>query len=203
MLVSKIQSAVTSSGNELEELISDSVQNIDDFDKFLQRGIIPDEVSLARKQHMKNSRILHFEGSEPDFMIVRRREGKQNCYIVELKDGHVFDTKKVDAELEAMRAFAKLVERRCQFKSTVSYHFCAFNQNNKKEIRKGFKNKITDEQAMTGKEFCELLKIDYGNIIEKRRGDGSDNVEFLLSELIRISSVRERLRKLLIAPTAD
>lgn len=50
---------------------------------------------------------------------------------------------------------------------------------------------------MTGREFCDLLEIDYDSIVEARRADGSDNVEFLLSELVKIESVRQRLRRLL------
>ena len=70
------------------------VPNIDDLDAFLKQEIMPDGVSLARKPQIKRSAILDFAGSEPDFMVFKRRRGIQTCHIVELKDGHVFDTKR-------------------------------------------------------------------------------------------------------------
>ena len=59
-LASKIQSAVISSGSELEALISHVVPNIDDLDAFLKQEIMPDGVSLARKPQIKRSAILDF-----------------------------------------------------------------------------------------------------------------------------------------------
>ena len=50
---------------------------------------------------------------------------------------------------------------------------------------------------MTGREFCELLEIDYAAIAEARRSDGPDNVEFLLSELIKTEPIRRQLQELL------
>ncbi|WP_419739253.1 hypothetical protein [Ruegeria sp.] len=88
-LASKIQSAVISSGSELESMIVEAVPNIPNLDTFLEQEIMPEGVLLARKREIKRSRTLDFSGSEPDFMVFKRRKGEQNCHIVELKDGHV------------------------------------------------------------------------------------------------------------------
>lgn len=53
------------------------------------------------------------------------------------------------------------------------------------------------EEAMTGREFCKLLEIDYDEIIEGRKAHAPDNVEFLLSELVGIPRIRRRLERLL------
>ena len=55
-LSSKVQSAVISSGTELEKIISDLVENIDDLDAFLEQEIMPDGVRLARNRHIKQSK---------------------------------------------------------------------------------------------------------------------------------------------------
>ena len=50
---------------------------------------------------------------------------------------------------------------------------------------------------MAGREFRTLLEIGYDAVVEARRADGADNVEFFLSELVKIESIRRRLRDLL------
>ncbi len=157
---------------------------------------MPEGMWLARKRKIKQSATLDFAGSEPDFMVFKRRGGVQTCHIIELKDGHVFDTKKASAERHAMHGF---IERNAQH---IQYHFrahfCAFNQEDRHAIQDGFKRRIALDEAMTtGREFCELLEIDYAAIVEARRSDGPDNVEFLLSELIKTEPIRRQLQELL------
>lgn len=194
-LASRVQSAVISSGSELEAMIAARVPNIPDLDAFLEREIMPNGVLLARKRQIKRSDILDFAGSEPDFMVFKRRNRMQTCHIVELKDGHVFDTKKASAERQAMHGF---IERNAQhIPYRFQAHFCAFNQDDRQAIWEGFKKRISLEEVMTGREFCELLEIDYDSIVELRRMDGPDNMKFFLSELVKIKPVRKRLKKLL------
>ena len=194
-LASKIQSAVISSGNELERMIVDIVPNVTDLDDFLHQKTIKKGVWLATKQQMKKCQTLHFSGTEPDFMVFKKRGDTQRCYIIELKDGHVFDTKKVSAERQTFRRFAQLVRQHVEYK--VSVHFCAFNQETKEAILAGFKNKIAPKEAMTGRKFCKLLEIDHSQIVEERMAHASDNVEFLLTELTKIEQARSRLVELL------
>ena len=55
---------------------------------------MPREIFLAHKKQIKKSKSLSRSGAEPDFMIFKRYNKNQVCHVVELKDGHVFDTKK-------------------------------------------------------------------------------------------------------------
>ncbi len=194
-LASKIQSAVISSGSELEAMIVAAVPNIPDLDAFLEQEIMQEGVLLARKSQIKRSATLDFAGSEPDFMVFKRRGGVQTCHIVELKDGHVFDTKKASAERQAMHGFIEHNAQHIQYRFRA--HFCAFNQDDRHVIWNGFKQRIALDEAMTGREFCDLLEIDYDAMVEARRSDGPDNVEFLLSELLKIEPIRQRILELL------
>lgn len=194
-LISKIQSTVIASGNELERMIAHLVPNVPDLDAFLDQEIMEDGVRLVRKKQMKECRTLDFSGAEPDFMVFKRRHGRQNCHIIELKDGHVFDTKKAGAEHQAIHRFIERNARHIRY--TVSAHFCAFNQEDSVAIYEGFKKKIAVEEAMTGREFCELLEIDYDDIVAQRMAHAPDNVEYLLTELVGIEGVRQRLVELL------
>ena len=194
-LLSKVQSAVIKSGNELECMIAQRVANIEDLDEFLAREIMPEGVFFARKRQMKQCQTLDFAGSEPDFMVFKRRQGAQMCHIIELKDGHVFDTKKASAERQAMHGFMERNAQHIQYR--FQPHFCAFNKIDREAIWEGFKRRIALDEVMTGPELCELLEIDYEDIVAVRQEDGPDNEEFFLSELVEIEHVRRRLQELI------
>ena len=89
-LLSKVQAAVISSGNELERLILERCQKISDFDNFVtdldnrSPGIF-----VATKRQIKKSKKVETR-FEPDllaFDLVHRI-----CYVIEVKDGDQFDT---------------------------------------------------------------------------------------------------------------
>ena len=128
-------------------------------------------------------------------MVFRRDGGRQRCHLIELNDGHVFDTTKAAAERRVMHGFIERNAHNIPYQ--FSAHFCAFNQTGRQAIWEGFKRKISIEEAMTGPELCELLGLDYEEIVDIRLRDGPDNVEYFLAELVKIVSVRERLRELL------
>jgi len=195
LLMSKVQSTVISSGSELERLIKSRVQSVDALDGFLHQDVMPDGVFLATKRQIKNSKTPKYKGAEPDFMVFKRREGRQRCHIIELKDGHVFDTKKAEAEHTAIHRFIERNAMHLPF--MISTHFCAFNQDDKMVIYDGFKRKIDLAEAMTGREFCELLEIDYDEIVETRSADRPANVRYFVSELLRIPQIRDLVEELL------
>lgn len=194
-LMSKVQGTVISAGSELEKLITGRVETIDDLDAFLRKDIMSEGVLLAQKRKINQCTELNSQGSEPDFMIFKRREGHQHCHLIELKDGHVFDTKKVDGEREALHGFAKRNAGRLPYR--VSTHFCAFNQDDPEVIWKGFKQRIDIKEAMTGREFCELLEIDYDEIVEVRKPDAEDNIRYFLEELLRIPETNSIIEDIL------
>ena len=56
---------------------------------------------------------------------------------------------------------------------------------------------------MTGREFCDLLEIDYDAIVEARRADGEDNRQYFVEELTKITPVLKLMVKLLRANLRD
>lgn len=97
-LLSRVQSAVIRAGSELEKSIIDLANCVDDVDAFLNADIVPEGVFVAPKRQLKKSKILNYAGVEPDFVVLERVKKKQHCYLVELKDGDNFDTKKAAGE---------------------------------------------------------------------------------------------------------
>ncbi len=190
-LLSRVQATVIRAGKELEDMVLERVDVIEDLDVFLQSEIMPDGVQVATKRGMKNCAKLDFGGTEPDLLVFKRSEGRQACHVVELKDGDSFDTKKSSAEHEAMHSFISHTGTSLPY--VMHTHFVCFNQNDPKAIYEGFKRKIDMKQCMTGKEFCELLEIDYCEIVHARKADQPANLDHFVEELLTIPAVKSRV----------
>ena len=199
-LISRTHGAVIASGSQLEKMIGDRVTTIDDLDEFLRLEIRPEGVLLATKRTVKKCRSFIRQNSEPDFVLFRHRHGKQSCHLIELKDGHVFDTKKAQAERKAIHDFASQNGQHIHY--TIHTHFCAFNQESREDIVAGFKNRIHSDEALTGREFCALLEIDYDDIVTARQRDQGANRDYFPKQLVAMPHIRIRLKTLIEADQA-
>ncbi len=193
-LLSRVQGLIIRNGNELEKLVTHLMADklISDVDEFLSAQIMDIGVRVATKKAVKKCISLNGDGIEPDFIVFDREPHSQHCYVVELKDGHEFDTKSSEKEQQNLVDFLATNE------STLHYYschgkICGFNANTREEIRIGFKRKISVEEAMTGREFCDLVGIDYDQILALRAADREANYDEFLEELLQIPSVRSDL----------
>lgn len=131
---------------------------------------------------------------EPDFVILFLIDEK--CYIIELKDGDTFDTKKSTGEVLTLDEFAD--KFKLKFPAYEVYkRVCSFNLENKTKIVAGLKNRITLEEAMTGKEFCDLIGVSYSSIVAQRENEGPENIDFFLKELLKIKDAKGKILDLL------
>ena len=194
-LISRVHATNIINGKELEKMIKDRVERIDDLDKFLEIYTTPDKVLLADKKQIKECKTLKFYKYEPDFLIFKWRDNQPHCYVIELKDGHQFDTKKASAEHREMRKFVERNSSNISCRMTT--HFCCFNQDSRDAIYEGFKRKISKAEVMTSREFCDLLEIDYDEIVARREADQEPNVDCFLKELTKIDEVRDISHRLL------
>lgn len=190
-LLSRVQSAVIRAGAELEQSIIALATVVDDPDSFLVADIVPEGVFVVPKRALKKSKFLNYSGVEPDFVVLERTGKKQHCYLVELKDGDTFDTKKATGEHESLKRFMTAIAPQIAF--TISIHFCCFHRLDRADIVKGFKKKITMNEAMTGPEFCELLRLDYEAVLDKRREHQAENLRYFVAELVQIEAVQTAL----------
>ena len=192
LLLSKAQATVISSGTELEKEIIARSRQIGDVDGFLTScSEREDGVYLASKKAVKHSSIA--TDQEPDLLIFKIGNKKRHCYIIELKDGDAFDTKKSQGEKNSLIAFQNHISRKLPF--TTSIHICCFNSTSRQDVVKGFKHKITEEEAMIGSELCELLEISYQDILHKRQIDQQTNRKYFLREMLAIPEVSEMVEK--------
>ena len=192
-LMSRVQGTVISSGTELEKLIWERVNQVDDLDKFIadvtsRAG--EDRVYVASKWQVKKSKSIN-SAYEPDFLAFNPK--KLECYIVEVKDGDTFDTKKAAGEHTTLKNFTNDIAQGLPFSTRV--YLCAFNARTKDEIYHGLKSKFSMDEILTGQELCVLFNINYDEIIKIRTNDQQSNIDYFVKALIKIDNVRGMLTK--------
>ena len=192
-LISKCHATVISSGNGLEAILENKVKSKVRDTSGIAIGSINKQMRVFKGIKIDSDGKKHDVGV--DVVIVKHGKVK----LIELKDGDVFDVKKIAGEVEALKKAKKYLVDSGQFKEEdVSIHFCSFNQESKDQIYRGAKSLIPQGSAMMGSEICELLEIgSYEEVIRERRGEQPANLEYFLTELIKIPAVKQRLRELL------
>lgn len=193
-LISRVQATVISNGTELERIIVSQTNTIVDLEQFIDdvtEGIQEDGVYLCQKKTLKKSKYA-IPGIEPD-LLVFIIEKKRICKVIELKDGDNFDTKKSDSEREHLEQFATLFGAKIPF--VTEFYICSFNQEDKQHIKEGFKNRFEIDNIMTGKELCKTLRIDYDAIINQRKIDMIENLNYFIDELLNIEEIKDLILK--------
>ena len=189
-LVSRVHATSIRAGTELEHIIRrESMSNgtaIRDLDEFLDNG--SEGVFLADKSVIKSSVRIDFPSAEPDYLVFIRDVSRRECYVLELKDGDQFDTKKSSGEVSNLLAFSNNVGSKLPYSTSI--RICSFNQDDKQAIVAGFKGKVDESMVWTGREFCELLEFDYDAIINERKTDADDNRRFLVQQVLNIPALR-------------
>ena len=195
-IFTKAQSTVITNGTELEKIISSRSQTITDLDTFIDdcdNKTIADGTYLCTKKVLKASKYK-LSGHEPDFIAFKvDGTGKNICYVVELKDGDAFDTKKSLAEREMLKLFVNHLAPIVPFRT--KYYICCFNQLDKTKIVTGFKKVFSINEVITGEEFCTILGIDYNSIVQTRRDDTEDNFNYIIEKMFEINEVRSQFSK--------
>ena len=191
-LMSRVQATVIRTGNELEALL----------EKETPDGLKADLDSiLAGQRAMANIQVVYqakmppagkSRGERADILIFDHISLK--AMVIELKDGDTFDTKKSSGELESMTIFAGWLASQTGY--TTSFYFCSFNQADKQAIVSGAKGRFDMTHAMTGRELCELLSIDYDALRERRQREQPENLRYFVGELLRIDEVRQLINDL-------
>jgi hypothetical protein len=178
LLMSKVQSAVISTGNELEKTIADE---------------ITDTKGISIQKINKENRVFKGIKDGHDIIIdcVVEKEGK--IKLIEIKDGDTFDTKKVAGEVASLiTAKAHLIKSHNLKEEQVSIHYCSFNATNHEQIEKGAKGLLPKDSAMTGREFCKMIGLDFDKIVEGRKSDQKENLAYFIEELKKIPEIHSK-----------
>ena len=179
-LISRVQSAVISMGNELEEILADEIPN--------QKGI---SIKRVNKENRIFKKVKNGKDVNVDCVIEKNNKYK----LIEIKDGDTCDTKKVSGEVESLEAVKNyLIKKKKVPESNIKLFYCSFNAKDHAQIENGTKHLLPkDIKAMTGKELCSLLGVSYERITKEREKDQGDNLDFFIEELKKIPEVSEEL----------
>ncbi len=197
-VISRVHATSIRAGTELEKIIRrESIANenaILDLDIFLANGT--DGIFIADKKVVKSSSLIQFPSAEPDYLVFEKKGIVRRCFVMELKDGDTFDTKKSSGEVNALRDFTQSVGSTLTYSAEI--RICSFNQDDKHAIVSGFKQTVTEEQVWTGREFCELMGFDYDAIVKERRADAEANRRFFVEQLLDIEEIRQIAEEIML-----
>lgn len=178
MLMSKVQSAVISTGNELEGMLASQIK---------------DTKGISMQKINKENRVFKGIKDGHDIIIdcVVEKEGK--FMLIEIKDGDTFDTKKVAGEVESLlTAKEHLIKTHKLKEQDVLMFYCSFNATSHEQIEKGAKHLLKECKTMTGQEFCKLVGLDFNKIIQERKKDQQENLNYFISELKKIPEIHSK-----------
>ena len=194
-LLSRIQAAVIRSGNELEKELQTATPEglITSLDAILagQGTMFASDIQVVFHPSMPGT--SDNKGIKGDIAVFDH--SKRTVLVIELKDGDTFDTKKASGELASMTQIADWISAQTGYLS--SYFFCSFNQADKEAIVKGAKRRFSMEHAMTGRELCEILSIDYDRFRTQRESTQAENLKYFLTEILNIPEIRRMIRAML------
>ena len=206
ILMSQVQSTVIRNGTELEKLINKKARGVDDLEQALTcPWELPKGVYLVPKKAIKKCKrcsiqIVDASGDkiklpEPDFLLLQIKRNPR-CTVLELKDGHVFDTKKSQAEKDSLVLYSEKLGARIPY--STDFRICCFNQDDPEEICRGLKNIFSQDEVMTGRQLCGLLDIDYDGILQERTEDAKENRKYLFKRLFETPAFRKYIKKHLL-----
>jgi len=183
MLISKVHSAVISSGTELEKFLASK---------------LPENTDIAIAKINKKERV--FKDAKRDSTGKRHKieidciiKTKDKLMLIEIKDGDTFDTKKVAGEVGSLNFARDYISKLMRIpKNKIDMYYCSFNAISHKQIEVGAKGLLGDCKAMTGKELCELLELDFDKIVQERKSQQKENFNYFVEELKKIPEIKDK-----------
>ena len=67
---------------------------------------------------------------------------------------------------------------------------CSFNAPDIDAVWNGLKRKFEKDELLTGRTLCDLFNIDYDEIVGLRTAEQKINLDYFISQLVGIESVR-------------
>lgn len=197
LLFSKFQAAVIRSGFELEEMLylaipthlHTTLDELNNPSRDIRACPTTQVVFKPSRPNPDDPR----KSIQADLLIVDNIN--RTFMLVEVKEGHIFDTKKADGELASLRNITSWLAQ--EFAYRTQYFLCSFNQEDKERIVLGTKRRFSTQHVLTGRELCEKIGINYDELRELRRADQSANRRYFLSKLLEIPEIRTEILDLL------
>ena len=150
--------------------------------------------TISIQQINKENRVFKGIKNGHNIIIDCVIEKNRKFILIEIKDGDTFDTKKVAGEVESLLTAKKhLIKTHKLKEQDVSIFYCSFNATSHEQIERGAKGLLPKNSAMTGKEFCKLVGLDFDKIVQERKKQQPENLSYFISELKKIPEIMNKL----------
>jgi hypothetical protein len=177
-LIRKAQSCVIGNGNELENKVLQyssasnkfNKQHLDEFNLDTSSAfIVQMKVPTPNSSQKKNVAV--------DCVAITNEE----IFLIELKDGSNFDTKKSAGEVASLNKACSIVSSRDPRNRKCTPKIVFWNAQSLKEV--SFKVKGADDMLMLGQEFCSTFGVDFNKINSERKQDAERNLQYFVEQL--------------------
>ena len=182
LLMQKIQSCVIANGNELEEKIYNHSfaatkfrnEKLHEFDLggTSDAFVIQMKVPTPNDPKKKNIAV--------DCMIIQ----EDKIYVIEVKDGCNFDTKKSSGEVESLEKACTIVSSLDPRQRQCIPKIVFWNAKDLSEV--SFKSKDAHDMLMLGSEFSSKFGIDFDQINAERGADAAKNLVYIKQQINEI-----------------
>jgi hypothetical protein len=182
-LLRKIQSCVIGNGNELEKLI---YKNVRSENKFYNRELSNFKLETVNDfvVQMKVPVPICFGLAKKNIALDNVVFTPTDIYVIEIKDGFNFDTKKSQGEVKSLMAACDIIEKADPLNRKCISKIVFWSANSLQQV--SFKAKGSEDMWITGKDYSSKFNIDYNKVEAERMEDAEKNLTFLVEKLIDI-----------------
>lgn len=178
-VLQQVQSAMIAAGNELENTIFDQYAGNKEKNVEIQNFVVPPGDVLLHQFSIPMGFKGREKGITSDFILIT----KEKAYVIEVKAGKDFDTKKSTAEIDSGQATVKLLDD--EFGLKTEFRMMLWNCNDSKAA--GVKDARAKSLLMMRAEFCALLGISEEKINSVRTKHQEANRKYIYETLLEIS----------------
>ena len=174
MLMTKIYSMANSTKNDLKDLIAKKIRKTN----YVAIGGVNKDRRVFPE--IKNQREIEVD------CIIWTIDGRM---LIKIEEEYP-DIKKLAEELRQLVVVKDYLRGR-----NTSIHFCNFYAKTNKEIEQETFGLLEKGMAMTGRELCGRLGIDYDEIIKEITKNQEESLNYFINELMKIPEINPKIVK--------
>lgn len=208
--ITKAQSIIIRNGTVLEKLVSSFIKNVEcdffeistildynkEMDMFNSCRINEDTFDISDRIYLIDRKVFKYikhnnKGIEPDLLALIVKDGVATFYVIELKMGDNFDTKKSAGEKEHLTIFVEQLKVAKGIKKVYKISPFFSDLSKTKLSKEGFKGVFSEDEILNRNELSELFGIDFNVLIEIYKTVEDTNKKDFIYNICEESYIRE------------
>ena len=208
--ITKAQSIIIRNGTVLEKLVSSFIKNVEcdffeistildynkEMDMFNSCRINEDTFDISDRIYLIDRKVFKDikhknKGIEPDLLALIVKDGVATFYVIELKMGDNFDTKKSAGEKEHLTIFVEQLKVAKGIKKVYKISPFFSDLSKTKLSKEGFKGVFSEDEILNRNELSELFGIDFNVLIEIYKTVEDTNKKDFIYNICEESYIRE------------